>query len=447
MIFTSRRQAVEKAGKVDFDRAVRLVQESVQDSDLLGEERAGQNREILENVMAGIHDSKPEAVKVIEGLLEELGAVVEGMDHKQAAYEIYKEVWGLGPIEEIYNDPSVNEIQVNAPDRVYVIRNLKLEAVPDVRFRDDNHVLNLITRMVMHDRGVALNRSSPTIESMRKDGTRITATCPPVTEHTTLAMRKHLTKALALEEMVESGVFDEKVLDILKVLVRGRANIAVIGGVGSGKTTLVRSLFGEVNPRARVIVLETDRELYLKKNYPDRNIVEMEEHPEAGRTLKDMFRTTLRYSPIIIIVGEFRGEGEATEAVRACERGHDGSMTTAHFSSAPEFVGGTARLLLKEGFNLPKEAAEELVTTTFNVVVKMFGDSTRGIIKLESVTEIALGNGKIECRDLALWVPADEDYLIGEYRFLEKPSERLLERFMRHGVPRTEVEAVWRKWS
>lgn len=447
MFLKTKRQVPEKVGKVDFDRAVRFVQESVQDSDLLGEERAGQNREIFENVMAGVPGSKPEAVKIIEGLLEELGAEVEGMNLKQAAYEIYKEVWGLGPIEEIYNDPSVNEIQINAPDKVYVIRNLKLEPVTDVSFRDNNHVLNMITRMVMHDRGVAINRSSPTIESMRKDGTRITATCPPVTENVTLAMRKHLTKALTLDEMAGTGVFDEKVLDLLKILVRGRANIAVVGGVGSGKTTLVRSLFGEVNPNARVIVLETDRELHLKKNYPDRNIVEMEEHPEAGRTLKDMFRTTLRYSPIIIIVGEFRGEGEATEAVRACERGHDGSMTTGHFGSAPEFVGGTARLLLKEGFNLPKEAVEELVATAFNVVIKMFGDSTRGIIKLESVTEIALGSGKIEYRDLARWIPAGEDYLIGGYHLLNRPGERLFERFMRHGVFRTEVEAVWRKWS
>lgn len=446
-MFRTKPNVLEKKGKVDFDHAVRLVQDTIQDPERLGEQRAARNKEVLERVLAGVPDSRSEAVKAIGELLEELVAEVEGMDLKEAAYEIYKEVWGLGPMEDLYRDPSVNEIQENAPGKVYVIRNLKLEPVPEVKFRDNNHVLNLITRLVMHDRGVALNRSSPTIESMRKDGTRITATCPPVTEYVTLAMRKHFPEAIPLDKMVEMGVFDVKVCELAKILVRGRANMAIVGGVGSGKTTIVRSLFGEVDANARVIVLETDRELFLNKNYPERNIIEMEEHPEADRTLKDLFRTTLRYSPNIIIVGEFRGEGEATEAVRACERGHDGSLTTGHFGSAPEFVGGTARLLLKEGFNLPKEAAEELVASAFNVVIKMFGDSTRGIIKLESVTEIAVEDGKIVYRDLARWVPTGEDYLTGEYHLLEKPGKGLMARFKRYGVSLAEVEEVWRKWS
>lgn len=140
------------------------MQEYVQDPELLGEERAASNKEILERTLAGVPGSRPEAVKLIAKLLEELGAEVESMDLRQAAYEIYREVWGLGPIEGLYDDPSVNEIQVNAPDKVYVIRNLRLEPVPEVKFREDNHVLNLITRMVMHDRGVALNRSSPTVK-------------------------------------------------------------------------------------------------------------------------------------------------------------------------------------------------------------------------------------------------------------------------------------------
>ncbi|SHE97522.1 pilus assembly protein CpaF [Desulfofundulus australicus DSM 11792] len=396
--------------------------------------------------MAGVPGARSESVKMVEEFLSERGVEVEGMDLSRAAYEIYRELWGLGPLEEVYRDPAVNEIQVNALDKIFVLRNLRLEPVEDVRFRDDDHVMSLVTRMVMHDRGVSLNRSSPTIESMRKDGTRITATCPPVSEYVTLTLRKHIPRAITFDEMVERGTMDEKGRDLLKLLVRGRANIAVVGGVGSGKTTMVRTLFSETDPRARTVVLETDRELFLSKNYPGHNIVELEEHPEVGRTLKGLFRVVLRFTPTMIIVGEFRGEGEATEAVRACERGHDGSITTAHFGSAPEFVSGTARLLVKEGLNLPREAAEELVAAAFNVVVKMFGDSTRGVIKLESVTELVPGN-PVQYRDLLRWVPSGDDYLKGDWKLVERPGKRLLSRLFRYGVTGRMVEEVYEKWS
>ncbi|MDQ0287504.1 pilus assembly protein CpaF [Desulfofundulus luciae] len=436
----------EKIGRLSFEATLRLVQDTILDPEAMGEERAARNRRKAEDAMAGVPGARSESVKMVEEFLAERGVEVEGMGLSRAAYEIYRELWGLGPLEEVYRDPAVNEIQVNAPDQVFVLRDLKLERLEGVRFRDDDHVLNLVVRIVMHDRGVSLNRSSPTIESMRKDGTRITATCPPVSEHVTLALRKHISRVVTFEEMVEKGIMDEKCRDLLRLLVRGRANIAVIGGVGSGKTTMVRTLFGETDLRARTVVLETDRELFLSKNYPNRNIVELEEHPEVGCTLKDLFRVVLRYTPTMIIVGEFRGEGEATEAVRACERGHDSSMTTAHFGSAEEFVSGTARLLLKEGYNLPEEAAMKLVATAFNVVVKMRGDSTRGVIKLESVTELLSGN-PVQYRELLRWVSSGWNYYEGEWRLFERPSERLLHRLFVYGVTEQMVEEVYGKWS
>lgn len=422
------------------------MQDRILDPESLGEEEAARNRRVAEDAMAGVPGARVQAIKMVEGFLAGRGVEIEGMDLPRAAYEIYRELWGLGPLEEAYRDPAVNEIQVNAPDQVFVLRDLKLERLEDVRFRDDDHVLNLVARMVMHDRGVSLNRSSPTIESMRKDGTRITATCPPVSEHVTLVMRKHTPRVVTFEEMIERGVIDEKCRDLLRLLVRGRANMAVIGGVGSGKTTMVRTFFGETDPRARTVVLETDRELFLSKNYPGRNIVELEEHPEVGRTLKDLFRVVLRYTPTIIIVGEFRGEGEATEAVRACERGHDSSMTTAHFNSPQEFVSGTARMLIREGYNLPEKAAMKLVATAFNVVVKMRGDATRGVIKLESITELLPGN-PVQYRELLRWVPSGWDYYEGDWKLFEKPSERLLHRLFVYGVTAQMVEEVYQKWS
>ncbi|SMB96512.1 pilus assembly protein CpaF [Thermanaeromonas toyohensis ToBE] len=436
----------ERAGKMTFEEGLRLVQSEFMDPEVLGEEEAARNRRAAEDAMAGVPGSRETVISLLVSFLSDRGIEIKEMDMQLAAYEIYRELWGLGPLEEIYCDPEVNEIQVNAPDRVYVLKNLRLEYVPGVRFRDDDHVMNLIARLVMHDRGVALNRSNPTVESMRKDGTRITATCPPVSEHVTCTLRKHLRRVVSFEEMISRGVLDEKGRDLLRLLVKGRANIAVIGGVGSGKTTLVRTLCGEFDRRARIVVLETDRELQLARNYPDRNVIELEEHAEIGRTLKSIFRVVLRYSPTVIIVGEFRGEGEASEAVQACERGHDGSITTAHFNSARLFVSGTARMLLREGLNLPRDAAEEMVASAFNVVVKMFGDSTRGVMKLEAITELIPGTPVIY-RDLLRWVPSGSDYLEGNWQLVERPSEELILRLNKYGVSREMLEEVYRRCS
>lgn len=423
---------------MDLEGALRYVQACFSAEDVVGEEKAAEREKLVKDAMAGAPGTRNAAVKELVAFFAEQGLEVEGMEPGQAAYEIYKELWGLGPLEEAYRDPAVNEVQVNAPDRVYALKDLRLEPIAGVSFESDAHVMALVKRMLLHDRGASFDHSNPTVESMRRDGTRITATCPPVTGCVTLTLRKHVQKVVPFEEMIARGVMDARTAELLKLLVRGRANIAIIGGVGSGKTTLLRTLFGESDPRARVVVLETDRELHLSKNYPDRNIVEMEEHPEVRRTLKDLFRVVLRYTPTFIIVGEFRGEGEASEAVRACERGHDGSLTTAHFGSAAEFVAGTARLLLKEGLVLPQESLEALVATAFNVTVRMFGDPTRGVIRLEAVSELVPGERP---RDLVVWKPGGSGSR-GTWALAGFPSERLLARLDKYGVPPSAVEEV-----
>jgi pilus assembly protein CpaF len=426
----------QRIGKLDIKKATKFVQETIQDSSVVGEEEAMKNKEIVEGAMAGARGYRTRAVDAVRKVLEAHGVEVDGMDLNRAAYEIYRYVWGLDVIEEIYRDPSVNEVRVNAPDKVYVLQNLKNKRVPNVRFKDDEHILKIVTRITMHDRGVSLNKSSPTVESVRKDGTRITATCPPVTEHVTLVLRKHIPKALTPEEMIQTGVFDEKVWLILRALVKGRANILVGGGVGSGKTTLVRTLYRETDANARGVCLETDRELFLARNFPERDIVEIEEHPETGRTLASLFRTVLRYSPTFIIVGEYRSGDEAKEAVQACLRGHDGSIATAHFNSPEEAVQGTARLLVGAGVGRDERVTAQMVAAAYNVVIQMFGDPTRGILKLDRVAETypdATSRSGYGVRDLVRWVHG-EDYFDGEWTFPEPPSARLKERLQRYGV-------------
>jgi pilus assembly protein CpaF len=301
----------------------------------------------------------------------------------------------------------------------------------DVAFRDDEHVQKLVMSITMHDQAVSLNRSCPTIESMRRDGTRITATCPPVTKHTTLVLRKPYPHLVTPEEMISLGTMNKETWSALKMIVRGRANVLISGGVGSGKTTLLRTMAAEIDPTARIIVLETDSELLLQNAFPERDIVEFEEHKESKRELRDLFRTSLRYSPVVIMVGEFRGSGEAKEAVRACIRGHN-SMATAHFSTPREAIEGTAKLLIEEGMNLPLNLAIADVASAFDIVVQMFGDPIRGVIMIESITEVVVDHDSVGYRDIIRWVPRGKDYLDGEWESAQGLSPALVKKLCKH---------------
>ena len=233
------------------------------------------------------------------------------------------------------------------------------------------------------------------------------------------------------QNLIKSETLDNKLLDLLSFLVNGRANILISGGTGTGKTTLLRFLVNYMNENLRIVTLETDCELELRDVYPDRDIVEMEEHTEIGLTMKKQFRTTLRYSPDVIIVGEIRGMGEAVEAVKACTRGHNGSMATIHFGSPEEAIEGCGRMMLEEGLNLPLDVAQMWVASAFDIVIQMFADSRRGIKKITRVTEVRNENNKIKYRDIAVWEPSGSDYFKGRWIYPNSISDELLKRMAR----------------
>lgn len=390
---------------------------------------------LVRDAMAGEPQAVRAAEEMVASILEEEMVEVDGHSRKRAAYEIYARLWGLGPVEAVYRDPEVDEVRANGPDKVFLQRRGRNEPA-GVRFADEAELEAVIKRMILHDEGASLDRSSPRVESVRRDGSRLTATCPPVTRSWTFALRKHGTFDMSVENLARAGTLDPKVWGALSLLARGRANILFCGNVGSGKTSLMRKLLGELHPNLRILVIGKDLELLLYRHYPERDVIELEEHPEVGVSMKELFETALRESPDVIAVEEFRGAGEAIEAVRACTRGHPGSMATAHFNSPEEAIEGTAMLMLEEGLNLPLELAKLRVARSFDVVVQMFSDSVRGTKKLVSATEVLVGPaGEIGFRDLIRWEPRGDDYLgPGEWVFANPPSPGLRAKMFRFGV-------------
>ncbi|PRR71935.1 CpaF family protein [Neomoorella humiferrea] len=421
-----------RLGKRTLKEATKFVQDVITNSEVWGEE-AFRHKEILEDAQAGLPGAIEKARKLIQEILEKYQVEVEGMTREQLAREIFSYAWGLDVLEPVYYDPEVDEIRVNGPSAVFIQKrgkNLKT----GIKFKDTEHVKKIIARLLFHDRGVALTASTPIVESIRKDGTRLTATCPPVTREWTMVLRKHDTFKMTPENLIRAGTLNQELLDLLITLVKGRANILISGGVGSGKTSLMRFLINYIPEALRLVTLETDVELRLCEHYCGRDIIELEEHADLNCDMKKLFRTTLRYSPDIIMVGEIRGMGEAVEAIKACTRGHHGSMATIHFSSPYEAVTGCAKMMLEEGLNLPLEIAETWVADAFDVIIQMFADTTKGMKKIVQVTEVWTEKAGVKFRDLVVWRPGKYDYFDGDWEFVNPPSERLKEKLRMFGV-------------
>ncbi len=398
--------------------------------------------QIFSAATAGVEFATAKAKQILVNLIDQHLIIVKGKSSAEVAEIVYQQLWGMGRIQEIYDDPAIDEIRVLPNGKVYVSRRGQ-NAVTDIKL-DSHEIEQLIKRMVLHDTGVSLNESSPRLEAIRLDGSRLTALCPPVTKGFCFALRKHGTVDMSIKNLSRLGTLNDRVWKALALLVRGRSNILICGGVNSGKTSLLRKLIGELPPGLSIRVLDTDNEIRASEIYPDRDIIEMEDHPEANAPMKQLFLTILRLSPDVIIVGEFRGVGEAQEAIRACTRGHDGSMATAHFTSPAESIRGTAMLMLEEGLNLSLDQAQVRVAQAFNIVIQTFADSKRGIKKVVSVTEVEEKEGNIFFHELIRWEPFGKDYLgPGKWVFEKAPRPPLCQRMNRYGVTPDDIREVF----
>lgn len=412
-----------------IDEAIQLVQEQIFQSATIGTES---KQSIISDAMAGDFEKASILKSYIYQLLVKNKIHFKTMDSNQAANQIYATLYGLGILQLYYEDKTIDEIRVNNKNHIFIVRKGIPKRIPEC-FTSEEDIEFVIKRMIMDDTGVSLDRSSPKIESVRKDGSRLTATCPPITRSWTFVLRKHDSFEPTLDNYIESNTLDKKVWDMLSILARGRSKILFSGNPGSGKTTLMKKLLGELNDKLRIMSIGKDLELKLQEAYPDKDIIEAEEQEHLGIRMKDLFHLSLRESMDALVVEEFRGAGEATEAVRACTRGIPHAMATAHFTSAEESVEGTAMFMLEEGLNLSLELAKLRIARAFNIVVQLFGDSETGHKKLVNITEISVNDqNEIIFNNLLKWVPSGDDYLgNGSWQIANDPSPKRLKEIVK----------------
>lgn len=421
---------------LDLPTAAREVHELLIDTNLLTPAQREERKHTIELAQAGEPVSELTLRELMRQILDETGIRVRGVEGDLAEHVgvLFDRLFGLDVLGPLYRQPGVDEIRCNNYRQIYYQERGQNKRAAGLRFVSAEDLENLIRRLILHD-GRSISRSDPVVESQRLDGARITATVPPFTRQATLVLRRHGTFHLTPESIVASGMVDERLLELLAALVRGRANIVISGATSSGKSSLLRFLVRYFHPSLRIVTLENVWELNLDEAYPDRDVVAVQEVP--GRlSMQDAFRHVLRQTPNVIIVGEARA-AEADEMVKACLRGHDGTMGTVHFVGAREAIRGIARMIVIDGRKpAPLELQELEVAEALDVVVQMRGDpENTGRRIVEEVNEVVVEDGQIRLRSLCRWEPDSADHWWeGRWQFPCEPGPRLRAKLARYGV-------------
>jgi pilus assembly protein CpaF len=301
--------------------------------------------------------------------------------------EVLNELLGYGPLQPLLKDPEVSEVMVNGPKKVYVEKKGHLER-SSVVFDDDNHVLQIIDRIIL-PLGRRVDADSPTVDARLPDGSRVNAVIPPVAiDGPSITIRKFSKEKLGINALVDFGSITENMAEFLRACVLAHLNIIISGGTGSGKTTLLNVLSGFIPEDERIITIEDAAELQLQQDH----VLRMETKPANvdGRgavTIRDLVRNSLRMRPDRIVVGEVRG-GEALDMLQAMNTGHDGSLTTLHSNSPRDAIARLETLVLMAGMDLPLKVVRQQIASAIDVIVQQtrLRDGSR---KVTAITEVA----------------------------------------------------------
>ena len=345
----------------------------------------------LQRVINNANADPKELRRLVEGMcadaIKENPFAIPLGDRERLIEELISEILGLGPIEPLLKDSSITEVMVNGPDSIYIERKGRLQKT-DVRFRNSEHLMHIIDRIVSAV-GRRVDESSPMVDARLADGSRVNVIIPPLSlVGPCVTIRKFSKEVLTVDKMIEFGSFEKRMAEFLENCVRGRLNIVVSGGTGSGKTTLLNVLSSYVPATERIVTLEDSAELQLKQDH----VVTLETLPpniegEGEVTMRDLVRNALRMRPDRIIVGECR-TGEALDMLQAMNTGHDGSMTTAHANSARDALSRLETMVLMSGMELPLRAIRSQIASAVDIIVQIarLRDGSRKIINIAEVT-------------------------------------------------------------
>ncbi len=324
---------------------------------------------------------------LIHQLITEHGIPLSAAERERLAQEVTDEVFGLGPLEPLLQDPTVSDILVNTCDTVYVERRGLLEKT-NVVFKDNGHLMHIIDKIVSAV-GRRIDESSPMVDARLKDGSRVNIIIPPLAvDGPILSIRRFGSTPLIAEDLLRNRALTPQMLETLKGAVRARMNIVVSGGTGAGKTTLLNVLSSFISERERIVTIEDSAELQLKQDH----VVRLECRPPnvEGRGAvkqRELVINALRMRPDRIVLGEVRGE-EALDMLQAMNTGHDGSLTTIHANNPREAISRIETMAMMGNIALPEKAIRQQIAAAVHLIVQIsrMSDGTRRITHVSEIT-------------------------------------------------------------
>jgi pilus assembly protein CpaF len=331
--------------------------------------------------------------QTLQTVIEAEDAPLSASDRLRIASEVADEILGHGPLEALLRDPEVSEIMVNGPSQVYVERAGRLHPV-EVAFVDEAHLRRTIDKIVARI-GRRVDEASPMVDARLPDGSRVNAVVPPIAlDGSTLTIRKFAADPYTAEDLIAFGTMNRNVAELLAACVRGRLNILISGGTGSGKTTTLNVLSSFIPADERIVTIEDAAELQLHQDHVLR--MEARSNNVEGRgevSVRDLVRNALRMRPDRIIVGEVR-DGAALDMLQAMNTGHDGSITTLHANSPRDSLARLETMVLMAGMDLPARAIREQTASAVDLIVHQsrLKDGTR---RLTHITEVCGMEGEM----------------------------------------------------
>ena len=307
-------------------------------------------------------------------------------DRTQLVQDLTDDVLGYGPISGLLADPEVTEVMVNGPTRVYVERNGKI-VKSGASFIDENHLKRIIEKIVAQV-GRRVDEANPMVDARLPDGSRVNAIISPLAiGGPFLTIRKFAKDPFSVEDLINFGSFSRTVAQFLDACVKGRLNVIVSGGTGTGKTTALNVLSSFIPHDERIVTVEDAKELQLHQDH----VLSLESRPpniegKGEVRIRDLVRNTLRMRPDRIVVGECRG-GEALDMLQAMNTGHDGSITTIHSNSPRDTLARIETMVLMAGMDLPVRAIREQMASAIDLIVHLtrLRDGTRRVTHVSEV--------------------------------------------------------------
>jgi len=323
---------------------------------------------------------------VVSQLLQQEKRLLTPSQTEQLTEDVLDELLGLGPLEPLLKDDTINDILINTHNSVYVERQGRLEKT-DVHFQDTRHLVRIINKIVAAV-GRRVDESQPMVDARLADGSRVNAVIPPLAvDGPLVSIRKFAAIPIHMGRLIELGSISQEMAQLLQAIVKCRRNILISGGTGSGKTTLLNALSSFIDNRERIVTIEDSAELQLQQPH----VCRLETRPEniegkGAINQRDLVRNSLRMRPDRIILGEVRA-GEAFDMLQAMNTGHDGSMTTVHANSPRDALSRVEQMIGMAGLDISPRSVRQQIASAINVVVQAerMEDGRRRIISISEI--------------------------------------------------------------